>query len=116
MKRSTKETIYVTTSDFELVIAKRKTATSRLGNKLDMYEVNQKVNITENVAPDRTVKATITNVVTTSLKHITTCEAYKIGNYSQVDHAIDFTNIYAGMGNNITPDTLLTVIEFKIEE
>jgi hypothetical protein len=116
MKRSTKDTIYVSPGDFDLVLRKHKTATSRLGNKSDMYDVNQKVNITENVEPDRSVKAVITNVIMTPLKHVTTCEAYKIGRYSIVEHAIDFTNIYASLGNNITPDTLLTIIEFAIKE
>ena len=109
MKRSTAMILYVTPLDFRHATLGRKTATSRLGNRLGLWPVGSRVNIVDNEEGASRQIEIVYNVLMT-LGQISPTQAGNIGGYGVRDHYNDFTSIYPGSDD----DTELSLVGFRV--
>lgn len=93
MKRSTKDILYVTPGDFDLATWGVKTATSRLGDRRELWPVGSTILIVDNERGAYRCIEIVYNVLM-KLDQISVAQAGNIGGYGVHDHYEDFTSIY----------------------
>jgi len=109
-KRSTEEVMYVSASDFDLAVRGRKTATSRLGDRRELWPVGAVIQLRSNENEDNTLFVEITYNYLTTLASIGVPTAGTIGSDSVEAHYDDFTNVYPGSDE----DSALSVVGFRV--
>lgn len=112
MRRSTRDILYVSPSDFELAENGTKSATSREGKRQEMWPVGSRVQLVNNEDDSQRLLAEITYNVPTKLADITKAQAGNIGGYGVQEHYEDFLDVYP----NSTDETELSLIGFRVIE
>ena len=111
MKRSTTGIMYVTPSDFELVLRGLKTATSRAGDRREFWPVGKEIAVVDNQDESRFLPIEVVYNFVTTLDDVTPTQAGNIGGgYSLEDHATDFMSVYPDSDSN----TELSVVGFRV--
>jgi hypothetical protein len=93
MKRSTSDILYISPGDMDLVLKGRKTATSRLGDRTDMWPKGKVITLASN-GDDRMLYIEITYNDLMDLGSINDTKAGTIGDYDSAGHYADFVSIY----------------------
>lgn len=110
MKRSTSEVLWCSPSDFDLTLLGRKSATSRIGNRLVAYPVGHRTWLADNTDEERKLRIEITYNVVMKLDDLTEIQAGNISNYTLEDHRKDFLRIYGTDDENI----LISLVGFRV--
>lgn len=109
MKRSTKEALYVTPYDFSLALRGVKTATSRLGDRRELWPVGSELDLVDNENGAGLRIRIVYNEVM-ELGDINDTHAGTIGGYDTPRHWDDFTSIYEGSGGS----TVISLVGFLV--
>jgi len=109
MKRSTATELFVTPKDFNLALNGVKTATSRLGDRRELWPVGSKIRLVDNKRGLHW-KIEITYNILMTLDQISISQAGNIGGYNVTEHLMDFTSIYPGSSCK----TELSLVGFRL--